>query len=183
MSANKELVSQGNGMQLFHFDNAATGDSLTLSALEKNGQAWFVAGDVCKALGIRNVSDALSRLDDDEKGVGNTDTLGGRQQVATINESGLYSLIFSSRKEGAKHFKKWVTSVVIPSIRRHGGYINGQEALSADEQAKTLQAIQEEAQRVRAKHIEERDARSGALHFISRSRSYGHGGRKGGRLK
>lgn len=66
-----------NNMQVFKFDNVATGDSFALSALENDGQPWFVAGDVCKALDIKNSSDALSRLDDDEKGVGITDTLGG----------------------------------------------------------------------------------------------------------
>lgn len=157
-------------MKQFQFDNVATGDSFALSAQERDGQAWFVAGDVCKALGIRNVSDALSRLDDDEKGVGITDTLGGAQQVGLINESGLYSLIFRSHKEGAKRFKKWITSVVIPSIRQHGGYINGQEALPQEEQAQTLQIIQDEAQRLRAKHVEDRDARSEAHRFLSSGR-------------
>jgi prophage antirepressor-like protein len=162
---------QENALQVFQFDNIATGDSLALSAHERDGQAWFVAGDVCTALGILNSRQALASLDDDEKGVCTADTLGGIQQVATVNESGLYTLIFRSRKEGAKRFKKWVTSVVIPSIRKHGGYINGQEALNAAEQAQTLQAIQDEALRVRAKHIEDRDARSDALRFLNRGRS------------
>lgn len=175
--------TQENVLQLFQFNNVATGDAFALSAQEMNGQAWFVAGDVCKALGIRNVSDALSRLDDDEKGVGNTDTLGGIQQVATVNESGLYTLIFRSRKEGAKRFKKWVTSHVLPSIRKHGGYINGQEALSAPEQAKTLQVVHAEAVRVGLCAAEEREARSGAFKAMRGSPSYGPGGRKGGRLK
>lgn len=175
--------TEENAMQLFKFENVATGDSFALSAQEQDGQVWFVAADVCKALGILNSRDALSRLDEDEKGVATTDTLGGRQQVSTVNESGLYSLIFSSRKESAKRFKKWATSEVLPAIRKHGGYINGQEALSAYEKAKTLQAIQDEALRVHAIHVEERDARSDALKFMSRSPSYGPGGRKGGRLR
>lgn len=174
---------QKNALQVFQFDNVATGDSLALSALERDGQAWFVAADVCKALGLRNSRQSLATLDDDEKGVCTTDTLGGVQQVATVNESGLYTLIFRSRKEGAKRFKKWITSVVIPSIRKHGGYINGQEALNAAEQAKTLQAIQDEALRVRALHVENREARSDAFRLMRGSPSYGPGGRKGGRLK
>jgi len=157
-------------MQLYQFDNVATGDSFALSALEKDGQGWFIAADVCKALDIKNSSDAMSRLDDDEKGVGNTDTLGGRQQVAIINESGLYSLIFRSRKESAKRFKKWVTSVVIPSIRQNGGYINGQEALSNEEQAKTLQVIHKEAQRVGMCALEEREARGDAFKLLNSGR-------------
>lgn len=163
-------TSTGNPMQLFKFDNVATGDSFALSALEKDGKAWFVASDVCKALGIQNSRHALSRLDDDEKGVVSSYTLGGIQQVATVNESGLYSLIFSSRKEAAQKFKKWVTSQVIPSIRQHGGYINGQEALPKEEQAQTLQVIQDEAQRLRARFVEERDARSEAHRFLSSGR-------------
>jgi prophage antirepressor-like protein len=168
-------------MQLFNFENVSTGDSFALSAQEQDGQVWFVAADVCKSLGLRNSRQSLATLDDDDKDVRSTDTLGGVQQVATVNESGLYTLIFRSRKESARRFKKWVTSVVLPAIRTQGGYINGQEALSAAQQAKTLQAVQDEALRVRAVHVEERDARSSALKIISRSRSYGPGGRKGGR--
>lgn len=85
-------------------------------------QPWFVAADVCQALAVRNNRDALSRLDDDEKGVANTDTLGGAQSVGIINESGLYSLILTSRKAEAKRFKKWVTAEVLPAIRKHGRY-------------------------------------------------------------
>lgn len=173
-------ATQENALQVFKFDNVVTGDTFALSALDKDGQAWFVASDVCKALGLKNSRQSLSSLDDDEKGVCITDTLGGRQQVATINESGLYSLIFRSHKEEAKLFKKWITSDVIPSIRQHGGYINGQEALSVAEQAKTLQAIEEEALRVRARHEEDRDARSDAFRLMRGSPCYGPGGRKGG---
>lgn len=100
----------------------------------KNNEPWFVAMDVCKILDIKNSRDALSRLDDDEKGMVNTDTLGGYQELATVNESGLYSLIFKSRKAAAKHFKKWVTSEVLPSIRKTGGYqvSNPKQALNKD---------------------------------------------------
>lgn len=164
------MTTPSTALKVFRFDNVATGDSFALSALEKDGQAWFVAADVCKALDIKNSSDAMSRLDDDEKGVGNTDTLGGRQQVALINESGLYSLIFRSRKESAKRFKKWVTSKVIPSIRQHGGYINGQEALNNEEQAQTLQVVQKEAKRVGMCAIEEREARDAAFKLLNSGR-------------
>lgn len=78
---------------------------------------WFVAADVCAVLEIRNNRDAMSRLDDDEKDVVSTATIGGKQNMTTINESGLYSLILTSRKPEAKAFKKWVTSEVLPSIR------------------------------------------------------------------
>lgn len=87
-----------------------------------DGEPWFVAVDICRALGITNSSDAMSRLDDDEKGVAFTDTPGGRQQVAIVNESGLYSLILRSNKPEAKRLKKYVTGEVLPSIRKTGMY-------------------------------------------------------------
>lgn len=90
--------------------------------INEQGEPLFIAKDVCRILEVKNSRDALSRLDEDEKGVVLTDTLGGKQEVAYINESGLYSLILSSRKPEAKPFKKWVTSEVLPSIRRHGMY-------------------------------------------------------------
>lgn len=86
------------------------------------GLPWFVALDVCECLDIRNTSHALSRLDDDEKGVANSDTLGGTQQVATVNEPGLYSLTLTSRKPEAKRFKRWITHDVLPALRRTGRY-------------------------------------------------------------
>lgn len=161
---------QKNAMQLFQFDNVATGSSLALSALEKDGQAWFVATDVCNALGIKNSRQALASLDDNAKGVCTNDTLGGRQQVSIINESGLYALVFRSRKQSAKEFQKWIFEQVIPSIRQHGGYINGQEVLSNEEQAQTVQVIHKEAERVGMCAIEERGARSDTLRFLNQGR-------------
>ncbi len=87
-----------------------------------DGEPQFVSADVCNALSIRNSRDAIARLDDDEKGVAITDTLGGKQELAVINESGLYSLILTSRKAEAKRFKRWVTHEVLPSIRKTGSY-------------------------------------------------------------
>jgi prophage antirepressor-like protein len=89
---------------------------------DEHGEPWFVAADVCAALAIANARDALTRLDDDEKGVASTDTLGGRQSLSTVNEFGLYSLILGSRKPEARAFKRWVTHEVLPSIRRTGSY-------------------------------------------------------------
>lgn len=85
-------------------------------------QPWFVAADVCKSLDIVSTARALSRLDDDEKGVHSMNTLGGTQNLSTVNESGLYSLILTSRKPEAKRFKKWVTAEVLPAIRKTGSY-------------------------------------------------------------
>lgn len=88
-----------------------------------NGEPWFVAKDVCQVLGIANHKDAVSRLDDDERqGVGITDPLGIKQTANAVSESGLYSLIFQSRKAEARKFRKWVTSEVLPNIRKKGYY-------------------------------------------------------------
>ena len=86
-------------------------------------QPWFVAKDVCAALGIEwKGSGSIGPLDEDEKGAQIVSTLGGDQELLTINESGLYALIFQSRKAQAKLFRKWVTSEVLPAIRKTGQY-------------------------------------------------------------
>ncbi|MBN6739136.1 Bro-N domain-containing protein [Acidithiobacillus sp. MC6.1] len=89
------------------------------------GEPWWVAVDVCRVLGIANARDALARLDDDEKGVVQADTLGGKQNINTINESGLYSLTLSCRKPEAKGFKRWITHEVLPTLRKTGTYSTG----------------------------------------------------------
>ena len=88
----------------------------------KDGEPWFVAKDVCDILDISKHRDAVSRLDDDERGSVLVDTLGGRQAVSAVNEYGLYSLILKSRKPEAKEFKRWITHDVIPAIRKTGSY-------------------------------------------------------------
>lgn len=88
---------------------------------DDNGEPWFVARDVCNALGLDHT--AHRRLDADEKGSTKVQTLGGMQTVTTINESGLYTLMVRSNKECVKPFRKWVTGEVLPSIRKRGGYI------------------------------------------------------------
>jgi prophage antirepressor-like protein len=102
-------------------------DESTVRTTVLEGQPWFVGKDVCAALGIRNNRDALEGLDDDEKGVATTDTPGGKQNLGVVNESGLYALIFRSRKEEARRFRKWVTSEVLPAIRKRGYYDPRQE--------------------------------------------------------
>lgn len=89
---------------------------------DENDEPWFVAKDVCAALGLGNSRQALARLDDDEKGVISTDTPGGEQQVQAVNEAGLYVLVLSSRKPEARAFKRWVTHEVLPALRREGAY-------------------------------------------------------------
>jgi BRO family, N-terminal domain len=97
-------------------------DSTLVRTIAKEGQAWFVAKDVCDILDIGDASKAVSRIDDDERGTTTVRTPGGPQEVLTVNESGLYSLIFTSRKAEAKRFRKWVTSEVLPAIRQTGRY-------------------------------------------------------------
>ena len=106
------------------FDNDAFG---SVRVVEREGEPWFVANDVCEALDIANVSDAINSLDEDEKTtIGNNDTLndfnGLRKDSRLVSESGLYSLIMRSRKPEAKAFKRWITHDVIPSIRKTGMY-------------------------------------------------------------
>jgi hypothetical protein len=91
--------------------------------LQKDGEPWFVTADVCRVLGIANPRNAAGSLDADEKGVHNVDTLGGRQEMSCVSESGLYALVFKSRKPQAKAFRKWVTNEVLPAIRREGKYV------------------------------------------------------------
>ena len=89
---------------------------------QKDGEPWFVAKDVCEVLGLKNVSQAIDRLDLDEKGIIQNDTLGGKQKMSTVSESGLFALILRSDKTEAKIFRKWVTSEVLPQIRKTGSY-------------------------------------------------------------
>src|SRR5688572_10958166 len=105
-------------LQVFEYE-----DKRPFRIIDRNGEPWFVLGDVCRELEIANPRDAASRLDDDEKdAVGISDGIGRLQQQTIINESGLYSLILRSSKPAAKRFKKWVTKEVLPSIRKTGGY-------------------------------------------------------------
>jgi prophage antirepressor-like protein len=90
--------------------------------VEIDGDVWWVAADVCKAIELLNPRQVLDRLDEDEKGVISMDTLGGVQKVNIINQYGLFSLILSSRKPSAKAFKRWVTHEVLPSIASKGSY-------------------------------------------------------------
>jgi prophage antirepressor-like protein len=92
--------------------------------INREGNLWFVAKDICDVLEIQNSSDALTALDEDEKGVGEIYTLGGPQNMSIISESGLYTLLVRSNKTQAKPFRKWVTQVVLPTIRKTGAYMS-----------------------------------------------------------
>jgi len=91
---------------------------------DQNGQEWYCASDVCRACGIINSRDAVSRLDDDEKTrVSGIPTPSGQQEMTFVSEAGLYALVLTSNKPEAKSFKRWITHEVIPSIRKHGAYM------------------------------------------------------------
>jgi len=103
-----------NQIQNFVFGNQQ------VRVLQMNNEPWFVAKDVCEILEIKNPSDSLKRLDDDERARFN---LGRQGETNVVNEPGLYTLILGSRKPEAKQFKRWITHEVIPSIRKHGAYM------------------------------------------------------------
>ena len=100
----------------FNFDDAL------VRVIMRDGDPWFVLVDVCRVLEISKHRDAGSRLDADERGSVVVDTLGGPQETTIISESGLYSLVLTSRKEEAKRFKKWITAELLPQLRRTGRY-------------------------------------------------------------
>lgn len=108
-----------NEIQVFNYNDRE------VRTVQKDGELWSVLKDVCAILGIGNNRMASDRLDADEKGVSQIDTLGGKQEMTVINESGLYNVILRSDKPEAKPFRKWVTSEVLPAIRKNGGYIAG----------------------------------------------------------
>lgn len=99
---------------------------------DEAGEPWFVAKDVCDILEISNPSDALKRLDDDERSRVN---LGRQGETNIVNEAGLYVLVLGSRKPEAHEFQRWVTHEVLPSIRKHGGYMVGQERMTPEQMA------------------------------------------------
>lgn len=144
-----------------------------IRTVTKDNEPWFVGKDVCEAFGDTNYRRSLSNIDDSDKGVSQIDTHGGKQNMTIINESGLYCLLFQMQPQKAKgvsqndnlieeriqklsRFKKWVTSEVLPSIRKSGGYIAGQEQMSDSELiAKALLVAQ--------KQIEERNKQIEAM--------------------
>lgn len=117
MSQDKQTAGE-TAMQTFTFN--PSNQPIRVEMIDN--EPWFVAKDICEALTIEKYRDAVSRLDDDERGSVVVDTLGGKQSMTAVNESGLYNLIFQSRKAEAKVFRKWVTSEVLPSIRKTGRY-------------------------------------------------------------
>ena len=105
-------------IQIFNYQNNE------VRTVEMNGEPWFVLKDVCEVLGISHITDTAKRMDEDEVGQTEvTDSMGRKQSTYIINESGLYNVILRSDKPEAKPFRKWVTSEVLPSIRKHGAYM------------------------------------------------------------
>ena len=125
------------------FANSEFGEIRTVTI---NNEVWFVGKDIAEALGYSNSRKALTdHVDDEDKNDGVTirDAIGREQTPTVISESGMYSLVLSSKLPTAKKFKRWVTSEVLPSIRKNGGYIAGQENMSDDElMAKALMVAQ-----------------------------------------
>lgn len=140
-----------NNIQIFKYEDN------DVRTVDLNGEPWFVGKDVAAVLEYSNPRKALAdHVDQEDKGVTKCDTLGGVQELTIINESGLYSLILSSKLPTAKQFKRWVTSEVLPSIRKNGGYISGQEQLTPSE-------LMAKALLVANKTLAERDARISEL--------------------
>lgn len=118
-----------NELQIFNSDEF--GDIRTVT---KDNEPMFCLADVCKALEISHVTDVKNRLKQDGVGTAEViDSMGRKQNATFVNESNLYRVIFQSRKESAERFTDWVTSEVLPSIRKHGGYLAGQEEMSNEE--------------------------------------------------
>ena len=142
--------------ELMIFENPAFGKA---RAMQIDGEPWFVGKDVAEMLGYSNSRKAIAdHVDEEDKtdGVTIRDTIGREQNPVLINESGLYSLILSSKLPAAREIKRWVTSEVLPSIRKNGGYIMGQETMTDDELiAKALIATQ--------RILQQREARINSL--------------------
>lgn len=131
-----------------------------IRAIEIDNEPWFVGKDVATALGYSNTRKAIGdHVHEDDKGVTKWDTLGGKQDLTIINESGLYALIFGSKLESAKRFKHWVASDVLPSLRKTGGYQmkqpKGKEllALAVLEAQKTIEMQNKEIESMKPKAI------------------------------
>ena len=140
--------------QMQVFDNEQFGEVRTVL---RNGEPWFVAADVCKALEIGNPTDAMRRLDADECTLVSIEGASNGLPVNAVNEPGLYSLVLGSRKPEAKAFKRWITHDVIPAIRKTGGYIAGEESMTDDE-------LVAKALIITAEKLKQREARIAELH-------------------
>ena len=133
-----------------------------------DGTPLFVAKDICDALGISKYRDALTRLDEDERASISVDTLGGKQSMIAVNESGLYTLVFQSRKPEARAFRKWVTGEVLPNIRKHGVYMTPEVAMSA----KNLKRLRKQMLEQMRKYMTLENAPNGSVRQVWRYIAY-----------
>lgn len=142
-----------NGTQLQIFNNAEFG---SIRTLDINGEPWFVGKDVAGALGYSNTRDALAKHvdEEDKNSVAIHDGIPGNPNQTVINESGVYSLVFSSKLPTAKKFKHWVTSEVLPAIRKHGVFVMDDIINNTDALIEALQAFKAEKIRRQALEVE-----------------------------
>lgn len=126
-----------------------------------NGEPLFVAKDVCDVLGISNSRDAINRLDEDEKAMSVLPTQFGKKSMNMVNESGLYNLIFQSRKPEARAFRKWVTQEVLPNIRKYGFYMTPEKAMDVSTEKKLRKQMLAEME----KYLIDEDIRKCARRF------------------
>ena len=140
----------GNGIKLFQNSDL----NCTIEVIERNGEPWIFAKEVCEALGYSNISKALLNVREKWKGITSRDTLKGKQSVSIINEAGLFALVMKSKMPKAVEFQDWVCEEVLPSIRKHGLYATGEkleEMLSdPDTMILTLQALKAEREKRKA---------------------------------
>ena len=127
----------------------------------RDGEPWFIAADICRALDVDNNRQAVSRLDEDEKGVILNDTNRGKRSMAVISEPGLYALVLGSRKPEAQSFRRWITHEVLPAIRQEGAYMTPERLHEVLEDPDTLIALaqrlklmQEKNRTLAAKNVE-----------------------------
>lgn len=137
-----------NNLQVFNYNGNE------VRTIQKDGEPWWVLKDVCEVLGLSSPHKVFDRLDEDEKGRNQIPTPGGEQEMTVINESGLYNVILRSDKPEAKPFRKWVTSEVLASIRKHGAYMTPetleQAILNPDMMIKLCTALKDEQDKNKA---------------------------------
>jgi len=131
--------------------------------IEKKNEAWFVASDVCKVLDIKNTSQAINKLDDDERSMFNI----GRQGYSNIvNEFGLYNLVLTSRKPEAKQFKRWITHEVLPSIRKTGMYMTDKIAQEITNNPEIIHFLAEQVAKINTTNNEQHEKTNEKLETI-----------------
>ena len=156
-----------NDIQIFN--NPQFGE---VRAVTIDNEPWVVGKDVAERLGYKNPQEAIrNHVDSEDKGVSEILTPGGKQQAPIINESGLYSLVLSSKLPTAKAFKRWITSEVIPSIRKNGGYIHGQDRMTDAELLSRALLVAQRQIESRDRQLEEMQPKALFADAVSASKS------------